>query len=324
MRLVGEHRADARPGDRAVAVRDWLVPAILGAALSAAMSYTTAAGMQERYFYVADLEYVAPWRARIFTNLLSGSVFSHAAWGAVFFGLVSLTYILHDRRAAPTLILGTFAVVQAAYALPDTMGMKAWDLPAVWIYAMICAALDRRRLRLLAAVAVLGVGFKETALLGAFAFLFIEGTPFRRKVLLCAGTIACGLAARAVIDAAVGNTPLFSLALMERNARGSFLEDPRRSHLAWNVAWLLIKAPHTLLLLNGGTLLVLFLLPGWVPHIAAWRTVGVIFVCGNMVFGRVSEPRVFLEMAPPAVWALHRWATGRRGACRAPAPIPEG
>ena len=309
--------AERGEGDRLGRWREWVVPILISAALCVAAADMTAALMNREYFYQDDLSLMRPWRVRVFSNWLAGGVISHSGWGAAFFALVCITHLAHDRRSALFLIVGTFAALGAVYALPDTQGMKAWDLPALWLYAVIACAARRRRDALLAAASVVGVGFKETALLGAFLFLFREGWTRRRRVVVCAATLACGLVLRAALELAVGNPFLGSLELMEQD-RGNLFTTPTKSHIAWNVAWLLHR-PWTPLLINGGTLVAAALLPGRLPLLPAWRVVGTLFLLGNFIAGRISEPRIFLELIPPAIWALYDYATiGRPLRVRAP------
>jgi hypothetical protein len=266
--------------------------------------------MQARFFYTGDLDYIDPWRARVFTNLLSGSVFSHEQWGGIFFGLVCGTYILLDRSRSALLMLVTLGAVHAAYALPDGMGMKAWDLPAMWMYATLCLGMARRSAVLIVATSLIGIGFKETALLGAVALLFWEGWSRRRRVWSFIAVLLAGLAIRAGFDAVTGNPVLRSLDFMELNATGNILTEFAKSHLGWNIGWLLLKQPLTPILLNGGLLVVLFVLPGALPHIRAWRAIGLAFIAGNLIAGRISEWRIFLELVPPTVWMLVKSVEG--------------
>ena len=270
------------------------------------------------------------WRGRILSNATASAfvVFAEqrhgfteradtmyyvvGVWTFGWLLLTSSLFIALMRERALLYIVGTFGAIMFAYT--PTIGwalITPYELPALFVFACFVSILALGRMPWLVVLVPIGTLFKETALILPLAFLFWKGVPLRRRVTIAAGTFLLALAVKGVVDVVTENpSPILTMT-------GQYIPDV--PHYLSNLQRLLtsdiMRQP---LLLNAGLLLALLLLPATdrlvtraTDHqILMLKTIAVVFVIGNLLFGVLWEYRVWFEMIPLSLYAIDRYFFG--------------
>jgi hypothetical protein len=293
-----------------------------------------------RSFRLDNPEIFETWRGRLAGMLLSSSWFDslfnqnnlpmaeltqfdrifglyHACWLL----LVFLTVICALRNSL-LINLGIYAGLM--YCFADAIGphFYPWDLPAVLFFTLAVILYQRRQLFLMSAVVCTGAFFKETVLLCAllpffsgywkwwkkiFAFLAVTGI-----FLLGKRWLLSGLHLKTAVLSMGDATTLKGL------WNGSFL---------WiNLQILCTPALNHVLFVSAGTLAVMLLFAGYKRFRPYTFLIG-LFVLGQMIYGTVSEFRIFGEVLPLSwilligYWVDRRSQDGKRPGTGEPAVV---
>ncbi|AFM27891.1 hypothetical protein [Desulfomonile tiedjei] len=253
------------------------------------------------------------WRPRLFSNYLAGLLmprgndrklfeYSVGLWNAGFFLICCAAYIIFDHRNAVFLIFGTFASLYYAFSPLSESHIYPWDMPALLFYVLMYCAYKRSITALLAVLWV-GTGFKETVALGSILFLFWPGMTVPRKLAyFFAGFVGC-ISVKLAIDLITGNpSPLFTMTFYNFGLLNDVAETSRG--LSYNIRALSGVYLNHPIFVNAGTFVIFLLLLPRDPDDWMWKTIGVLFLGGILLFGVVNEARVFFEMIPIALWAI--------------------
>ena len=223
--------------------------------------------------------------------------------GAVFIALRKERSLLY--------LFGGYAALSMAcspgVAFPEIIQIYPWDMPAFFFFALFVFFIETGRWRHLFWMIPLAVGFKETAGLLSVAFLFCTEKSWKQRLVsFCAVVLLCLL-----VKIGIGlltNPEQFLVTMTNRERSG----EPLR--IGTNLFYILrYKWPATPLLVNAGTLLVLFLLPSSSWNIWMLKTIGVLFVAGILTYGLINEFRIFFEMIPLALYGMDLWIADPAG-----------
>ncbi|MFH1117611.1 MAG: hypothetical protein V1792_27140 [Pseudomonadota bacterium] len=263
------------------------------------------------------------WRPRIFSNFLASFVVKPtgtrhgfaegvAAWNAAWLGLCFAIYLLWDPRKAAFLIFGTFACLYYSFTIMADRHIYPWDMPALFFYCLLAFSAHRKMPLLILAACLVGTGFKETVMLGSAVFLFRTEWPMKTRVAWAATTLLLCLLLKAGIDIFTYNQSI--LFTMQTDSEGPLV----MAGVTERGIWYNLRAlGHVYLnhpvFINGGRLLVFLLLPMRDDEDRMWKTVGVLFVAGNMLFADINEYRVFHEMIPISLWSIYKHFSCRAG-----------
>lgn len=210
-----------------------------------------------------------------------------------------VAYIATSVRAAPFMLLGTLAALVYCNTERAEDTWYPWDMPALVCAALISCLAVRRQVVPLALAVVAAVPFKETLLVMALFFLFLESRTWRFRVSWAAGTIAVGIALRLGIEAWLGGQtdhahfmhvhgkPERELRVFD-NLRHIFSLD--LNHVFW---------------VNAGLWAVLFLIPSRDRMLSGFRVIAACFYAGLLLAGSYNEFRIFLEALPGALLLAH-------------------
>lgn len=273
------------------------------------------------------------WRTRFLSNLLAGRLVNlveagfappdpdaamgriTAIWTAGWIMLVFGIYIAFLREESLLFILGTFCAVSFAYSpVLGSTRTYPWDLPALFWFATAVVLLKSNRLHLLAFLVPIATLFKETALLIPLVFLIWGNIPWRRRVTLCVLSMLAGLAAKGIVDLVTGSPiPLITMTLSDAHTEPRLLTNLRL------ISELRVNHP---LFINSGLLAALLLLPVTDRRILGWKVIALLFIAGNMLFGIINEYRIWLELVPPSLQAIHLHFTRQVPARSAERPSP--
>lgn len=218
---------------------------------------------------------------------------------ALGFFATGLVYLLIDPRAAPLMLLGTFAALFYCGTPVAQTTWYPWDMPALFFSALTLWLATRRQSWALAAAILIGMTFKETVLLMALLFLFYEQRSLRWRVGFAGGTFAIGCLLRAGIEQMVGGRMEHSAFLHVRGRPShmyrfvdnlDFLFSPQLNHVAFA---------------NAGLLLLVFLIPTRDPVLTGVKLVTLLFYGGLLLAGSFNEFRVFLEALPGSLLLLY-------------------
>lgn len=273
--------------------------------------YSFSSGL-DHYF-----ELKTAWKTRLFSNALAWQIdrasayvmsrvevqyinrpqpFALALWTSGWFVAISLIYILFLKRRAVLYVLGTYAALTFGYMpkLPTTR-VYPWDMPALFIFALFLFLFLGNHFKWLLILLPLGVGFKETAGVLCVAFLLAPELSKKDKWRMFLGAAALCVLVKLGIDLFTRSaSPLFT---METGLGGAL----SASYLLQNLRAFASLPPF---LINAGTLLSFFVLPGINPKVSALKIIAVLFAAGNFLFGTVLEFRIWFELIPFALLAI--------------------
>ena len=272
------------------------------------------------------------WRPRILSNFIAGrfvNLFSdgfrsfykmeankmiYAWWTAAWLFLISVLFIIAFKQRSLLYILGIFAGISFAYSPGvGVMRVYPWDMPALFAFCCFVLFIKQRRELWLAAFIPVAILLKETAFLMVIAFLFLEKVPWRRKLLLAGIAGLAGIAVKLAVDLLTGNpSPLLSMTYMvEPGQLAAYLHVPMNSPFRFEFSRLAANLPSlfswrwdSLLFVDAGLLLVLLFLPLKPYPLAMFKVIALIFLVGNLVFGVITEYRIWFEMIPLALYGI--------------------
>ncbi len=251
-----------------------------------------------------------PWRSRLFANALASLCVSYdersaervvdpqdfargvGIWAGAWFMATCLVYWLALGERSLFFSLGTFAGVIYGSMPGIDARVYPWDLPALFGYALFTMAVLRGRWAWLSWIP-LAVGFKETALVYALAFLFWEGASWKRRLGWFLGTCALSVGVKLGIDLFTRNPQYF---FTMSSGQGTFLRDNLR-HLVT------LDAKH-LLFVNAGLLAAFLLSPPRGRAVWTFRGIALAFLGGLLYWGNIAEVRIFYELLPVSLAGL--------------------
>ena len=238
-------------------------------------------------------------------------------WTMIWYSLTGFLFIGWLKKSSVFYIFGLFAGTVYGYLpIGGSLGASIvknyiypWDLPALFIFSLFTLLFVKHKYWWLLALIVIGVGFKETAMILCLVFLLRDFSgsywnPFQKKFweqfrkeswLLFALSIALSF----VIKIAIGyliKAPSFFLTM-------DTIDDGTTSSplVLVNLNQLLDIFPF---LVNAGTLLAFFLLPAKDEKIHTLKLIAGAFILGNLFFGIFNEYRIWFEMIPFALYVL--------------------
>ena len=260
-----------------------------------------------------------PWRSRLFANACASLFVSRAespepaevsaaaeargreveafargagVWAGAWFLATCVVYWLALGPAALFFALGTFAGVIYGSLPGVDARVYPWDLPALFWYALFTMAVLRGRYRALLLIP-LAVGFKETALVYALAFLLWEEASWRRRLGWFAAVGVLSVAVKLGIDVVTGNSRYF---FTMASGGGEYLRQNLRNLVTFD-------ARH-LVLVNAGLLAAFLVVPLRGPRARTLRVIALAFLCGVLVWGNMQEVRIFYELLPVSLAGL--------------------
>ena len=256
------------------------------------------------------------WKGRLSGMLLSGMLYDHLVdenslphaglvrfnnifglYHAFWLWLLFLTIICALRNSL-LINLGIYAGLM--YNFSDSVGphFYPWDLPAILFFTLAVILYQRRHLFLMSAVICTGVFFKETVLLCALLPFFSSHWKWRTKILtFLTVTLVFLLGKKFLLSGLHLKTAVLSMGdatSLTGLLNGSFLVE--------NIRTICTPAINHVLFANAGTLVVMLLL-GWHKRFRPYTLLVWLFVAGQMVYGTISEYRIFGEVLPLS-WIL--------------------
>jgi hypothetical protein len=254
----------------------------------------------------ARIDLTKAWKPRILSNLLGswitrGSVADihdgsdHQArfvvrvglWAALWLGAIFALYLLTFARNALLFIMGTYCGVAFGYMPGISETIYPWDMPALFFFSLFICLLHAGRLIFLLPILPFAVLFKETSALLCLGFLNMDETKKRRLTLFAIAALFV-LASKVNVDFRTGSMSRFDFDSIVL----------RSNFLFFTHNW-------TPWLLNGGLLLAFLLLPLRHPSAFSIRLIFTLFIAGTLLYGIAAEYRIWFEIIPLGLYALH-------------------
>ncbi|MDP1547924.1 MAG: hypothetical protein Q8L87_18090 [Anaerolineales bacterium] len=215
-------------------------------------------------------------------------------WTVGWFALTSLALIIAFKQRSLFYIFGLFTVISFGYMdIARTnlaLRLYPWDLPSLFFFTLFVLFFIHKKYAWLLFLIPFGVGFKETIMVLSFGFLLIE-RPLKQRIYLFLAVLGLSFGVKLLLDIYV-HAPLFFT--METEAEQRFL--------TYNLSRFRDATPF---FINAGTLLAFIILPDLGnKNIIAFKLIAIFFVCGNLLFGILTEYRIWLEVAPFALYAF--------------------
>jgi len=256
------------------------------------------------------------WRTRLFSNVLAAAAArladrmpsvpnragppsdslanTVALWTAGWLVLTNLLFLARWRERSLLFMLGTYAAVSFGYMPGIVARIYPWDMPALFAFCVFIALMDCKRPWTIVILVPLATAFKETAVLLAFFFLFMD-MPWKKRIVLFVAATAGAVLVKGAIDLWTGS-PLPLLTAThgdETKAVSRFVENMRA-----------LAHVHPVLV-NAGMLAAFLLVPAKDRRVTGLKTIAGLFVAGNFVFARIQEYRIWFEMIPLALYSLN-------------------
>ncbi|MDA0335835.1 MAG: hypothetical protein O2782_11765 [bacterium] len=209
-------------------------------------------------------------------------------WVALWFAATNICFVATFGRRSLLFLFGTFAAVAFGYMPGIGIRVYPWDMPALFFFSAWICLYHRRQLGWAVVLIPIAVAFKESAGVLCLAPLIIDG-DIRARLRLVAAGAAGAMVAKVGTDlvsanSAVGATMMYSWDLFSNNL-GSLFE------------------PLSCFI-NAGTFVALFLLPANHRAVNHMRAMAGMVFAGNMVFGSITEYRIWFEAIPLALYGL--------------------
>jgi len=256
------------------------------------------------------------WRPRLFSNALASLAVRPdgdrhrfgvgvAAWNACWLALCFALYLLRDTRKSLFLIFGTFACLYYSFTIMADRHIYPWDMPALFFFCLLTFAVQWKIPLLVLATCLVGTGFKETLILGSVVFLFQTEWPMKRRLAWASTTLFLCLLLKIGIDVLTHNPAI--LFTMQLDSEGPLVMDGVTERGIWyNLRALREVYLNHPVFINGGTLLIFLLLPMRDAEDRMWKSIGVLFVAGTMLFADINEYRVFHELIPMSLLSIQK------------------
>jgi hypothetical protein len=263
-------------------------------------------------------DFRAPWKPRVLSTILAAytirvgeRVLEHrdvplvknirqltlGSWTSEWFIATCLAFILTLKKRSIFYVFGTFAGISFGYLVfyKTLIRVYPWDLPALFIFSLFLVLFLRKKYWLIFILIPLSMGFKETAFILCLAFMFSD-QPWRTRILMTAGSLFLSAAIKIGIDMYV-HAPLFFTMQME-----SLDNTSTELYIISNMRLLLKDLIP--LFANAGLLLALFIAPSSNFNVRVFKFISIPFVIGILLFGIVTEYRIWFELIPFALYAL--------------------
>lgn len=220
---------------------------------------------------------------------------------ALWFLACCLVYVLTSVRAAPFLMLGTFAAIYYNCTPAAEHIWHPWDMPALFFSALVMMFAYRRITWGLAATIFGGIFFKETILVFGLLLLFFDNISWKRRLIWCFATLAIGYGIRHGIETYVHNPEGFDSFSYHING------NPHQM-FRWqeNLKWLTSSDINNVLFVNLGTLVFLFILPTRGDRVLlGFKAFAAIFYVSLFFAGSFNEFRIFIEALPGGLLLMY-------------------
>lgn len=248
------------------------------------------------------------WRPRILSNFLVGRLinllsnhydfsFIIGLWTSAWLFIMFLLLICGFHEKAIFYIFGIFAGI--AYGYTKSIGSPwvfPWDMPALFIYVVFLILVTKKKFVFLIPFTPIAMLFKETAIVMIIAFLFVEDIPLKKRVLYLVMTAILCYLVKTGIDLITHNPSLFLTMTLKKG------EDTLR--LLINLRTLVSLRLDTPFLINSGLLLSLMILPLRSKTILMFKLVAAVFIISNLIFGMITEYRIWFELIPLSLFGL--------------------
>lgn len=263
-------------------------------------------------------DFRTPWKPRIFSTVLAALTIhvgerilsvsevpmvrnihqlTLGLWTLVWFILICLIFIRAFRQRSIFYILGAFAGISFGYQVfyKTVIRVYSWDMPALFVFSLFLILFLYKKYWWLFVFIPLSMGFKETAFVLCFAFLFSDQS-WHSRIWMTVGAILLCVLVKAGIDMYV-HAPLFFT--MRTESMDDISAEP---YLISNLR-ILVKY-WVPLFANAGLLAALFLVPAVNSNVRVLKLISLPFAIGILLFGIVTEYRIWFEVIPFALYSL--------------------
>lgn len=246
--------------------------------------------------YIGKWDLDRSWKPRVLSNYLGSLAtsgdrahFAHKAalWAASWLAAMFCLYLAFFGKESILFILGTYCGLAFGYMPGIAERLYPWDMPATFFFALFVCFLHRNRLMLFLPLLPFAVLFKETCAILCVGYLFLDATRNRRLATFATA------ATLALLGKGVGH-------LLSQTVMGS---DTNFTLIASNIGYVLHHVGP--LGINAGLLVALAILPVTSRHGWTLRVIAVLFAFGVMTHAVVYEYRIWFELMPISLYALH-------------------
>jgi len=257
------------------------------------------------------------WKTRLFSNSLAAFTAHASEWLAVKFNipvvrntfeltvglwitgwflLTCLILVWTFKRRSLFYVFGLYAGISFGYLERLRMAVRAypWDMPALFFYTLFVLLFIQKKYWWVFAIIPLSVGFKETSLILALSFFFVD-VPTKQRVGMVLGSAAFAVGVKIAIDWYTHGPLFFTMQ--------TGLDMTTKDGLLF---WTNIHMFNRLLLyfINAGTLLAFFILPITNKNTLYFKLLAIPFVLGIFLFGVLDEYRIWFEMIPFSLYVI--------------------
>ena len=164
----------------------------------------------------------------------------------------------------------------------------------VFFYSLVILLTVKKKYIWLVPILPIATGFKETAIILPFIFLVWEEAPFKKRLIYMAITFALCILVKSFFSVITRNTSVFFTMDIEPNIHKSFLLIFTKNFFKHPVHKCR-DIVHFLYTTNQGQV-----------HKLPLVSISVVFLVSMFIFGHYHEYRIFLELAPFALYGFDR------------------
>lgn len=223
----------------------------------------------------------------------------HAGWLFLFF--VMLVFMVEDPAF---IMLGCFAGLFYMLTPRANYYSYPWDIPSMTFFTLSYLLWVKRRYRLMLVVILFGTLFKETTAVTAVLFFFTDLSWKKRITYFLAAFFSTLLLKIAVTSAIDGRIEILTQDLTQGNSSGKLMT------LWSNLQELLGPKWNHFIFVNAGTFVIAMFLPMRTKIEMGTKAVLLVFFCGQLLAGSLSEFRIMLEVLPVSILYLKQTLEG--------------
>ncbi|MBN2544361.1 MAG: hypothetical protein JXB50_01105 [Spirochaetes bacterium] len=214
-------------------------------------------------------------------------------WTVFWLFLTFLIFIILRKNFSLFYMFGIFAALSIYFVSDEYARVYPWDMPMVFFYSLVILLTVKNQYKWLVLILPIATGFKETAIILPFIFLVWKDASYKKRILYMAVTFLLCIAVKSYFSIITKNSNIFFTMDIEPNIHKSFL-------------LIFTSNFNKILFINAGTLFTFFILPTKDLYISCLKVISLIFLICMFIFGHYHEYRIFLELAPFALYGFDR------------------
>lgn len=214
-------------------------------------------------------------------------------WTVFWIFLTFIIFIFLRKNFSLFYMFGIFACLGIYFVPTEYARVYPWDMPMLFFYSLVVFLTAKDLYKWLVIILPIATGFKETAMVLPFIFFVWNKVPFKTRFIYASVTFLLCAIVKIYLSLITQNSSLFFTMDIEPNIHKSFF-------------LIFSENFYNVLFINAGTLFPFLILPTKDSYINFLKLISIIFLGCMFVFGHYHEYRIFIELAPFALYSFDK------------------